>query len=57
MLLISSIQIKTDGRDGFSFLGFGSWQNRAPAPWLPVVDELKLELWGMNRSKDSSYVI
>jgi hypothetical protein len=57
MLLISSIQIKTNGRDGFSFLGFGSWQNRAPTPWLPVVDELKLELWGMNRSKDSSYVI
>jgi hypothetical protein len=56
-LLISTVQSETDGHDGFSSLGSAWVKNRALAPWPPVMDELKLELWGMNQSKDSSYTI
>jgi hypothetical protein len=56
-LQISTVQSETDGLDGFSSLDSARVKNRASTPWPSAMDELKLELWGMNQSKDSSYAI
>jgi hypothetical protein len=54
-LLISTVQSKTDGQDGFSSLSSARIKNRASVPWPPAMDELKLELWG-HESKQGTFL-
>jgi hypothetical protein len=56
-LLISVVQSRLDGRDGFSSLD-SAWEKIEHwAPWLLAMEKHKLWLWGKNQCKVSSYVI